>query len=418
MANFSKEEVVQFENVLEGFSDALSISKTVTKYQTDQVQMARTGDTMWRPVPYILPSTTGTPGTDISAQFMTGMTQLSVPARINQSRVVPFILNQSELRDMLQENRLATAAKQRLASDIETNIRQLVSNQGAQVIRRTTPAVGYDDVALADSLFNEVGISDTDRVMLLSSRDYNNMASDLSKASRSFGNAKSDSAYERNSLGMVAGFETLKLGTAERLTAAAAGATTINGANQRLVPTNVDANGNNVDNRYQTITVNSTTSVKAGDAFTIAGVNRVHMVNKQDTGQLQTFRVVSVTNGTQMVITPAIVAVDGGSPTVAERQYQNVSATPANGAAITWLNTAAAYVNPFYHKSAVELLPGRYATPEGGVAVMKGTTDNGFEIVMTKQFNIDSYQTKYRFDVAYGSVLTNPSMAGIILFSQ
>jgi hypothetical protein len=59
--------------------------------------------------------------------------------------------------------------------------------------------------------------------LALSSRDYNNMANDLSKASRSFGNDKSDSAYERSRVGMVAGFDTLKLDYANRLTAAAGG---------------------------------------------------------------------------------------------------------------------------------------------------------------------------------------------------
>jgi hypothetical protein len=37
----------------------------------------------------------------------------------------------------------------------------------------------------------------------------------------------------------------------------------------------------NVDNRFQTVTVSSTTSVAAGDAFTIAAVDAVHHITKQ-----------------------------------------------------------------------------------------------------------------------------------------
>ena len=54
MANsFSKEERVAFEQILEGFQDALVLSKNVGIYTTDQVMMERTNDTIWRPQPYI-----------------------------------------------------------------------------------------------------------------------------------------------------------------------------------------------------------------------------------------------------------------------------------------------------------------------------------------------------------------------------
>lgn len=420
MANFSKEEVVQFEKILEGWDSAATISMSVNKYQTDMTQMARTGDVIWRPQPYILPSFDGTPGTDISANYMTQMTQMAVPVTLNSSRVVPFVLTQKELRDMLQEDRLASAARTRLTTDIEDSIRNIVTLQGAQVIKRTVAATGYDDIAVADSLFNEIGVAPEDRVHLLASRDYNSMASNL--AARQTMNQKPTTAYERNYVGMVAGFETMKLSTANRLTAAAGVGVTINGANQRYIPKNIDANGNNVDNRYQPLNITVTSgTVKVGDAFTIANVNRVHMWNKQDTGQLQTFRIVSITSGGggtgTVVITPPIIAADS-APTLAETQYKNVTATPANGAVITFLNTVSAYANPFYHKSAVEIIPGRYATPQGGVDVMSATTDSGFQVTMTKQFNIANYQTVYRFDTFYGTAVLNPSMAGITLFNQ
>ena len=52
MANsFSKEERVAFENLLEGFHDALVLSRNVSIYNTDQTMMARTNDIIWRPMP-------------------------------------------------------------------------------------------------------------------------------------------------------------------------------------------------------------------------------------------------------------------------------------------------------------------------------------------------------------------------------
>lgn len=116
-------------------------------------------------------------------------------------------------------------------------------------------------------------------------------------------------------------------------------------------------------------------------------------------------------------ISPPIISAQGD--TQAEVQYKNVTATPAAGAAITWLNTATASVNPFWHRDAIELIPARYAVPtDAGAAVMRATTDNGIEIVMQKQYDINTMRTKYRLDTMFGVAMVNPEMAGILLFNQ
>lgn len=116
-------------------------------------------------------------------------------------------------------------------------------------------------------------------------------------------------------------------------------------------------------------------------------------------------------------IAPPIIS-NGGS-TNAEAMYQNVTATPADGAAITFLNTVAAGQNVFWAGDCMEILPGRLApATESGLAVMRGTTDNGIELVMTRQGAINDLTTKYRFDTLFGTVCLNPEMAGIELFSQ
>ena len=425
MANsFSKEERVAFENILEGFHDALVLSRNVGIYTTDQVMMERTNDVIWRPMPYISTSVSVAPGTDISTVGgYDDYTQLAVPSSINNYKTVPFQMNSLELRDALQEDRLGAAAKNKLASDINVAIMSTAALQGTLVVKRTAAASGYDDVAQADAIMNEQGVPDYDRTLALSSRDYNGMANDLSKASRSFGNEKSDSAYERSRVGMVAGFDTLKLDYANRLTAAAGSGLTIstqNAAVNYLVPaaTQVVTGGTtNVDNRYQTVTLPSTTGVAAGDCFTIAGVEAVHHITKQSTGQLKTFRVISVTNGTTMVISPGIISNQVASD--ASAQYQNCIVTPSGTAAIVFLNTATAYANPFWQRDALELLPGRYAVPsDAGTAVMRGTTDNGIELVMQKFYDINTMTTKYRCDTLFGVVNKQPEMSGIMLFGQ
>lgn len=417
---FSKEEIVAFEQMLEGFQDALVLSRNVAKYATNAQLMERTSDTIWRPMPYIAESFNGT---DQSANFQNS-TQLSVPSRLGYTKSVPFILTATELRDALQEQRLGEAAKVRLASDINTSVMSVAALQGTLVVKRTTAAAGFDDVAQCEAIMNEQGIPSDSRFLALSTRDYNGMASNL--ASRSTMTGKPATAYEKAFVGQVASFDTYKLDTTYRLAAAAGGASiTIDtrdvGANYWVpLATSTAATGetSNVDNRYQTITVSSTTSVAAGDSFTIAALNAVHHITKQDTGQLKTFRVISVDSSTTMTVSPPLITNQVAADSSA--QYQNcVINTKASNSEIVFLNTVAASANPFWYKNAIELMPGSYAVPtNAGAAVMRASTDQGIELVMQKFYDIDTMTIKYRLDTKYGVTLVQPEMAGIIQFSQ
>ena len=425
--SFSKEERVAFEDLLEGFQDALVLSRNVSVYQTNQTMMERANNTIWRPQPYIAQSINSTPGTPIPGYQ--GMTQLAVPATLGFSKTVPWEMTSLELRDALQEGRLGESAKQKLASDINVAIMNAAAGLGSLVVPIAAAAGDYDDVALCDAIMNEQGVPDYDRFMALSSRDYNGLAGNLVGTARSFGNQKSDKAYERSYVGMVAGFETYKMDYANRqLAAAGGGAITIDtdgaGTQANYTPqaTSTSVGGQiNVDNRFQTVTVSSSANVRAGDSFTIGGVFAVHHITKQSTGQLKTFRVVSVpAGGTTLVITPPIIGAQGVAPTNAQLQYKNVEvATPSNTAAITFLNVNTAQVNVFWQRDSLEILPGRYAVPaDAGVAVMRATTDQGIELVMQKFYDIDSMTIKYRMDTLFGVVNKNPEMSGILLFNQ
>lgn len=422
MANaFSREEKVQFDQVLEGFNDAVVATKMAKVYMTDQTTMERTGDIIWRPQPYIMQSFSGN---DQSANFG-DVVQLSVPAYIDSQYAVPFKLTARELRDQMQEGRLGSGAKQKLASDINISLTDLVGKLGSIVITKATALTGYDDVALIDSAMNEMGIPNDRRVLGLNSRDYNNMAGNL--ASRTLDNSKSLKAYEKAFLGDVASFETYKLNYSYRLAIESSTTVTITNATPLyytpVAYTTTAGRGSlNVDNRYQTITIGVVGgTVKVGDAFTIAGVEACHHITKVGTGQSKTFRIVEILTGAggagTVRITPPIISGAGG--TAAELQYKNVVSAPTNGALMTPLNIAAANVNPFWHGDAVEILPGRLApAPESGMAVMKGTTDDGIELTMTRQGAINDLSTKYRFDALWGANMLNPEMAGILIGGQ
>lgn len=417
---FSKEERVAFEQMLEGFQDALVLSRNVSVYKTNATQMERANNIIWRPQPYIAQSFDGT---DMTGNFGDS-TQLAVPSQININKVSTWVMTANDLNDALQEGRLGDAAKQKLASDINVSIMNKLAATATLVVKRTTAASGFDDVAQCEAIMNEQGVNQEGRKLALSTRDYNGMAGNL--ASRTLDNSKSLTAYDRAKVGMVASFDTYKLDYGNRQAAAAGTSVTINGANQYYTPvaTRTAATGEteNVDNRYQNIAITvGGGTVAVGDCFTIADVYAVHHITKQSTGQLKTFRITAIISGSggtgTVQISPPIISAGGG--TDAELQYQNVDSTPASGAALVFLNTVAANINPFWVQDAVEIIPGGFVVPENaGAAVMKASTDQGFQMQLMKQFDINTRKIFYRLDTFYGVNNLQPEMTGIILFSQ
>lgn len=419
MGDFTREEVVAHEELLQGFEDALVMSNLVSKYNTDQATMERAGDVIWRPQPYIAASYDGADQTNNFKEY----TEMAVPATIGYHKSSPWIMTAREMRDAMRENRLGKAARQKLASDINVAVSNLVAKQGTLVVKRTTAAAGFADVAQIDAIMNEQGVPMGERCLALNTRDYNGMADNL--ASRSTMTGKPEKAYMKGYVGEISNFETYKLDYGYSLTAAAGSGitmSTLDGGGNYYTPVakSVASSGeaSNVDNRYQTITVNSTTSVAVGDAFTVAALYSCHHITKGNTGQLKTFRVISVPSSTTLVISPPMITAQGA--THAEEIYQNcIISTKASNSAIVFLNTTTAVVNPFWCKDAIEILPGRLPVPEGsGVSVLRGTTSNGIELVMTKQFDMSLYKTRFRLDVLFGVVNLQPEMSGIISFSQ
>lgn len=428
---FSKQETVFFDELLAGFDDLLVFGRNVSLFQADPLVLERSqGLAFWRPVPYVSVSVDGPAGTDISANFG-DVTQLSVPIALGYDKSVPWTMTSNDLNDKQQRERKLQSAMQRLATDINVACANTAALQGTLVVKRTVAASGFDDLAAADSIMIEQGlVGDTPRrVAVLHARDYNSMASVLAKPATS-ANPKVNNAYENAFVGRIAGFDTFKSDYTYRLTAAAGVTVTVNGANQRYVPKATSTAGTgeiqNVDNRYQTLAITVTSgTVKVGDKFTIAGVNAVHHISKVDTGQLKTFTITAIISGAggtgNVQISPPIIAADS-SPTQPELEYKNVTAAPANSAAITFLNTVSGNVMPFWDERAIELLPGRNGVDEdltgAGAGYMRGTTELGVDVVMYKFFDINTKKYKYRCDTRFGVGMTNPEMCGVALFSQ
>lgn len=185
----------------------------------------------------------------------------------------------------------------------------------------------------------------------------------------------------------------------------------VNGANQGLI--NAGATDNPYGSTTSLITDGWTASAGArlaqGDVFTIAGVFAVNPETKQSTGVLRDFVVTAAAasdgaGNLTATIYPAIIA--GGA-------YQNVTARPADNAAITIRTGTAstAYVNNMlFHKDAFALVTADMELPNGMDMAQRANAD-GVSLRFVRGYDITNNRRICRFDILAGYGLLRPEWA-------
>lgn len=407
MANaITKDLEIMFGEYIEGYDAACVISmEAETSYPAPQT-MQRAGDVFYRPQNYHANVVTGL---DVSGAAKTDIIQRMVPTSYRTPDNVVYQIDAEEMRDPEHMKQMGKAASTRLAAEIDKNLYAKVAAEAAIVVKKVG-ALTWDDGATAEALMITRGIgAGRERKLFLNAFDHKDIAKDL--GNRAYLGDTSLSAYERSKVPDIAGFKTFRTDNVANLTVTGTVASTlVNGANQALTVTAM--NGDlPADNRRMTLNTDgaNVANVKAGDVFTLPTVNAVHQVDKSDTGQLMTFRVISNTAGA-LVITPAII-VSG--------PYQNVTNAAADNAPLTFLNTATKPVNAFWAQGAVALDYGKLAFPSGqGAQVMTGTTKNGVPLIMSYAFDHLTGITTARFTTLYATTVLDPEQCGIIIANQ
>lgn len=414
MANdFSSSVDIFFEEVVTGFDSTNVTAKNVSVYKPNAGQLQQGGQTFYRPMQML---TEVVDGRDMSSSYK-DLAELTVPATLTDShlRNVPVKLTGAELNSPHLRDRIVKATQLMLSNKVDTLVAQKIADYGTLAVINSTNIDTYDDAAEADALMLEQQCTKGERVMLLNPRMAKNLAGNL--ASRGTMQGAPMDAYTRSMLPPIGGFDTFRVDYGKSLTGSAGTGYLVDGAAQVTDPAASSA-GLPVDNRTQTLTVDTGTGAAVGDVFTIAGVNAVGHINKQDTGQLKTFRITEI-NGADWTIAPAIIPADGASD--AQAAYANVDTSPADNAAITILNTVTKPVSVFYEKSAVELVTADWNTEDfsaTGKKVRKATTDSGIQIVMLTDTNVDTLVASYRMFVWVNPEITNYELCGIMLEGQ
>lgn len=405
----TKDLEIMFEEYIEGYDAACVISKEAdTSYPAPQ-DMQRAGDVFYKPQNYHASVVTGL---DVSGATKTDIIQRMVPTVFRSPDNVVYQLDAKELRDPEHKKRMGAAAATRLSAEVDKNIYSTVAARAAIVIKKTG-AFSWDDGATAEALMLSRGIgAGRQRKMFLNPFDYKDVAKDL--GNRAYLGDRSKAAYERSQVPDIAGFGTFRTDNVANLSAiGTVTGTTVSGATS-LTPTAMTGDLP-TDNRQMAMTVAGANiaNIKNGDVFTLANsgtpINAVHQIDKSDTGQAFTLRVLSG-GGTANLIVTALIATG---------PYQNVTAAAANGATLTFLNTATKPVNAFWAQGAVALDYGKLAFPTGqGAEVMTATTKNGVPLIMSYAFNHLTGIVTVRCTTLYATTVLDPEQCGIIIANQ
>lgn len=403
MANqLTKDLEIMFENYVEGFDAACVTSQIVSKFRPSDVDMQRGGDVVYRPQDYHM---SVVEGLDITGQANTDLIQRMVPASFKQPQNIKYKLDAKEMRDPEHKKKAGEAAGLRLAAQIENDVNTKAAAE-AGIVVTGTGAYDWDLAATLEARMLSRGVPmGISRKHVLNPFDYKDVAKEL--GARQYTPGIVQTAYEKAKIPDIASFDTYRADSLGSIVGNTATGLTL-GAAASFTPSAMTGDLP-TDNRRMTITVSANT-LKNGDAFTIAGVNEVHMIDKTDTGQRATFRVVSGGGTTSVVITPAIIATG---------PYQNVTAAGANGAAITLLNKVTTGANIAWADGALELMYGKLAFPQGqGAQVMTATSKNGATLIMSYHFDHLAGATTCRFTTLYGATVLQPEMVGLALAKQ
>lgn len=202
-------------------------------------------------------------------------------------------------------------------------------------------------------------------------------------------------SIEKGYLGTKAGFDILTDQNIQVQTrGTATGTPLVNGANQT---------GSSLVTDGWTNTI--TGILKVGDVFTIAGVFSINPVSRLSTGNLQQFVVTTVdvnsdgSGNATVAISPAITT---------SGQYQTVSASPADNAAITV--TASHTANLAFHRNAFALVTVPLEIPDSAVWSARETFNN-MSIRVIKDYDIINDREIIRLDVLYGVKTLYPELA-------
>ena len=333
----------------------------------------------------------------------------TVTVTLDQRKKVNFAVTSQDLTLNIEDanERYIKPAMQELAQKVESAIADSYSSiYNFSGTPGTTPST-FLAVGGAGSVMSKLGVPKAGRCAFYDADASLALANGLSGV---FPQKIASKAIEEAAIGRYAGFDIYESNSlAMHTVGVATGTPLVNGASQDTTyALSKDTDSQSLITDGWT---NSTSGIlKAGDVFTIAGVNSVNRRTRADTGSLAQFVVLAdadsgaSTGPATLTISPAIITSGA---------FQTVTAAPADNAAITVITGTGGTSYPqnlSFHKNAITLATAQIDTPTEG-AVSSRENFDGISIRTVRQYNATSDETIYRFDILFGVKVQNAGFA-------
>lgn len=418
MANQTAKNIVAFYNeACKQMNDNFVFASRMDVDTQSGVDMQNSNNVYWKNVEQQAPVVSGF---DLSGTTPGNIIEQTYPLTVEPPRNDWFTFRAEELRDRGFMERRAKASTRKLNADANQRAAELVANTGT--LYYESADAGFDFVSEADTIMTErQAYRDMGSSFFINPRTYKVMGSDL--ASRSDLSGKPLTAYETAMIGNnVAGFDVFRAPTYGTIDAAATGTTTVS-ADVTEVPesfTTVAGSIQNIDYRYGTIPLTDASSFSVGDVITISGVNALGLMDKTDTGQLMTFRVIEI-NTNDVVVYPKPIAADQAGITSSQAAYANISTAITSGATASKVNTTGGQANSFWADDSLTFVNAdgnlEVLNEFEGMKVDSTTLDNGVTLYLAYDARLDSLNCRVRLFTWYGLVNKDPSRNGNAIYT-
>lgn len=405
MANNFKNTRLVTRLLIKEFMNALQMGAKVDRQLDSQFRKVGATIDVRRPIMF-----TATDGATISSNE--DVEERAASVTLDQRKKVNFAISSQDLTLSVQDftERYVQPAAAELAQAVESSIAGVYSQIGNFVGTPGTAPSTFLEVGAAAKKLTKLGTPmdmqnrwcafyDEDASLALANGLQNVFPTEVAKK-----------AIEMAAIGRYSKFDMFEnQSLALHTVGVATGTPLVNGAAQNVT---YAAAGDSWSQALATDGwTNSTAGIlNAGDVFTIAGVNAVNRKTRQDTGDLQTFTVLEDADSGAST-GPAALSIS--PPMIVDGPYQTVTAAPADNAAITVLTGAGGSShkqNLAFHKNAITLAMAPLDLPEDGATASRESFDN-ISIRAVRQYDINSDETIYRFDILYGVKAQNPDFA-------
>ena len=334
-----------------------------------------------------------------------------VPVTINNRQHVGFDITDEDLSLKIEDanERYIKPAMEELAQVVESaiaaeyyQIPNFVGTPG------TTPS-SFLDIGNAGAELSKLGVPFDNRNAFWDAESSLSLANGLKGV---FVQGTAKTAIEEASFGRYSGFDNYESNSLKSHTVGVAtGTPVINAAAQNVTYATAK------DTDTQTVVTSGWTNdqtgiLLAGDVITIAGVNSVNRRTREDTGDLQTFTIISDADSGSTT-GPATLTI--APPMITSGPYKTVTAAPAAGATIT-VKTGTGGIsykqNLAFHKNAITIAFVPLDVAEEGSGVKQSRENyKGVSITATKFFSGSSMTQSYRFDILFDVIVQNRSFA-------